>query len=95
MRCVAGHEGRVHTVRFPEQWRSGRVYVHELLFGLSALDIGTGYSTKAYCAYEVDPAPSLETDPERDGHLPTSRVCVRALVICCLHCPTASQEGLS
>jgi len=56
----------------------------------SVLNIGTGYSSEASWVYEVDPVPPIELDPERNGHLSTSRICLRALVIGCLHRPAAS-----
>ena len=87
LRATAGHEGRVHAERFREQWRSDRVYVHELPFGFPPLHLSTGYATRAHWIYEVDPDPPLEADPERNGHLVTSRICPRARVIRCLYSP--------
>jgi hypothetical protein len=90
LRAVAGHEARVHERRFPEQWRSDRVYIHEFPSCASVLNIGTGYSSESSWVYEVDPVPPIELDPERNGHLSTSRICLRALVIGCLHRPITS-----
>ena len=95
LRVIAGHEGRVHEKRFRDQWRSDRVYVHELPAEHPILNNGTGYSTEKCWAYEVEPVGRLEFDPERGGHLVTSRTCERARVLCCLHCPTAPAEPCS
>jgi hypothetical protein len=40
---VAGNEGGVHEHRFPERWRSDRVYVHEVPRTVPVLNIGTAY----------------------------------------------------
>ena len=86
LRRSAGHQGRVHAIQFPEQWRSDRVYVHELLIG-STLDIGVSYSNDPCWIYEVEAIGLLTLDPERGGHLPSSRICKRARVIQCVHYP--------
>lgn len=93
LREVVGHQGRVHEGRFREQWRSDRVYVHELRPGGPLLDIGTTYSSRECWAYRVEPVPPLEPDPERGGHLASSRICQRARVLECLHSPRDSQPS--
>ena len=92
LRALAGHEGRVHADRFPEQWHPDRVYIHELPPGMSVLNIGTTYSGEGCWSYQVEPDPPLERDPERGGHLATSRICPRAQVVGRLHPPINSQE---
>jgi hypothetical protein len=39
--------------------------------------------------------PSLELDPERNGHLVTSRICPRARVVACLHRPVSGSSPVS
>lgn len=85
LRVSAGHAARVYERRLREQWDSSSVYVHELPEGSPFLNIGTAYSTDENWVYEVDPQPPLGADPEWGGHLPTSRTCARARVVCCLH----------
>lgn len=91
----AGHQGRVHEKRFREQWRSDRAYVHELPIGFPVLHIGTGYSCDDCWAYRVEPMPPLELDPERNGHLVTSRICPRARIAECLHRPIGDGSSVS
>jgi len=87
LRALAGHEARVHESRFRDQWRSDRVYVHELPDGSPFLNIGAAYSASDCWAYKVEPLPPLELDPERGGHLVSSRICSRARIVSCLHSP--------
>jgi hypothetical protein len=87
LRAIAGHEARVYEKRLREQWRSDRVFVHELPDGSPFFNIGTTYATAEYWVYEVDPVPPFESDPEWGGHLPTSRTCARARVVSCLYQP--------
>lgn len=87
LRIAAGHEAKVHEGRFRDQWRSNRVYVHELAPGAPILNIGTTYSSEAAWVYEVEPMLPLELDPERGGHLISSRICSRARILRCLHEP--------
>jgi hypothetical protein len=91
LRTTAGNEGRVHANRFPEQWRSDRVYIHELDADSPILNIGTAYSGESCWAYEVDPVDPIDIDPERNGHIVSSRICVRARVTRILHSPTAGS----
>lgn len=89
LRASAGHSGRVHKGRFRGQWRSDRVYIHDRPEGMPLLNNGFGYSTDRAWAYEVEPVPPIEVDPELGGHYPTSRICPKARVLCCLHEPLA------
>jgi hypothetical protein len=91
-RSAAGHEARVHEGRFREQWRSDCVYIHELAPGSPIVNLGTGYSGEDSWVYEIDPTLPLELDPERGGHLISSRICSRARVIRCLHEPALVPE---
>jgi hypothetical protein len=80
----AGHHGRVHKERFPEQYRSDRVYVHELPSWTTDFNLGTLYSESSYWVYEVEPIGELERDPEYGGHLASSLMCPRARVLRCV-----------
>jgi hypothetical protein len=87
LRATAGHEGKVHVGRFRNQYRSDRVYLHILPTYLNPLHLGAGYATAEAWVYEVIPEGGLNTDPELNGHLVTSRICERARVVRCLHEP--------
>jgi len=90
-----GHEARVHDGRFQEQWRPDSVYIHELAPGSSILNIGTSSSGEDSWVYDVDPTLPLELNPERGGHLISSRMCDRAHVIRYLHKPGSFTESRS
>lgn len=94
-RATAGHRGSIYEHRLRDQWRSDRVYVHELLRSGPILNIGTAYSSEKAWVYEVEPLPPLEPDPELGGHLPSSFICPRATIIGCLHQPNADSFGRS
>jgi len=82
VRQTTGNEARVHADRPDPQWRSDRAYVHKLPPGHPLLNIGTTYSDPTSWVYQVEPTPPIELDPERpNNHLPTSRICPKALIL--------------
>jgi hypothetical protein len=87
LREGAGHLAKVHEAVHRDQWHSYRVYVHRLLSADHIFQLGTTYSTPESYVYEVLPVGFLGPDPERDGHLITSRTCDRSLVLRCLNNP--------
>ncbi len=91
LRSIAGHQGKAHDARLDQQYRPDLVYIHELHRSCERwadLAIGTAYATKEAWVYEVEPELPIWPDPERGGHLATSRTCRRARVIRCLHWPS-------
>lgn len=91
LKAAAGHFGKIHDARRDGQYHPDVVYIHALPSGYERradLVIGAGYAAESTWVYEVDPDPPIGLDPERDGHLATSRTCRRARVLRCLQGPS-------
>jgi hypothetical protein len=91
-RLLEGHEASVHEGRFLAQWRSDCVYVHDLAGGSPILNIGTAYTGESSWVYEVEPTGPVAIDPERGGHLISSRIYLRASVVRCRQEPLSVVE---
>ena len=90
LRLTAGHEGKAHAGRLDQQYRPDLVYIHEMdrtYERWADVAIGTAYATEEAWVYEVEPELPIWLDPERGGHLATSRTCRRARLVRCLHWP--------